>query len=136
MTVIGLGTDIVEIDRVRAALQAQPRLAARLFTPEERAYCDRRADPAPHYAARFAAKEAVAKAVGRHLHWQEVSITSGSQGQPGLVLTGDSARWAGVTRGASFLLSLSHSRDYATATVLLLAPPGPGQDEFSPRVRV
>ena len=134
--VTGLGTDIIEIERMRAALHAHPRLVARLFTPEERAYCDRRADPAPHYAARFAAKEAAAKAVGRHLRWQEVAVVSGPEGRPALALTGESARWSGLSRGASFLVSLSHSRDYALATVVRLAPPGPPEDRLSPRVRV
>jgi holo-[acyl-carrier protein] synthase len=127
MMVRGLGVDMVEIARLRAALARQPRLAARLFTPAERAYCESHADPAPHFAARFAAKEAVAKAVGRHLRWQEVEVVTEPSGRPSLSFTGESAA---VTRGASFLVSLSHSRDYAVAAVVMLAPsPGLPEDE-------
>jgi holo-[acyl-carrier protein] synthase len=123
----GLGVDIVEIARMRAALARQPGLTVRLFTPRERAYCDSHRDPAPHYAARFAAKEAVAKAVGRHLRWQEVEVVTEASGRPALSLTGESAE---VTRGGSFLVSLSHSRDYAVAAVVMVAPPlGLPEDE-------
>lgn len=97
-------------------------MAARLFTERERAYCERRADPAPHYAARFAAKEATAKALGRWLRWQEVEITSESSGRPHLLLRGEAERVARVSAGARLLVSLSHSREFAVASVLLLAP--------------
>jgi holo-[acyl-carrier protein] synthase len=125
-----LGIDIVEISRFRDALARRPGLAARLFTAREREYCERRADPAPHYAARFAAKEAAAKAAGRYLRWQEVEVVSGPSGAPALSITGQSARWAEVTRGARFLVSLSHSREHAVAVVALLSPEqGPPEDE-------
>lgn len=116
-----VGLDIIEIDRMRQALRRRPRLAARLFTDRERAYCDRRADPAPHYAARFAAKEATAKALGRWLRWQEVEVTHGAEGRPLLKLTGEAAALAQVAEGARLLVSLSHSRDYAVAWVGLVA---------------
>lgn len=125
-----LGVDIVEIGRFREALARRPRLAARLFTAREREYCERRADPAPHYAARFAAKEATAKAVGRCLRWQEVELVLDRTGAPALSITGDSARWADVARGARFLVSLSHSREHAVAVVALLSPEqGPPEEE-------
>lgn len=117
-----LGIDMVEIGRVREALARRPGLKARLFTAREREYCERHADPAPHYAARFAAKEAAAKAVGRYLRWQEVEVVRGRAGAPALSVTGDSARWAEVTRGARFLVSLSHSKDHAVAVVALISP--------------
>jgi len=118
-----VGLDIIEVDRMRQALRRRPRLAARLFTDRERAYCDRRADPAPHYAARFAAKEATAKALGRWLRWQEVEVTHGAEGRPLLKLTGEAAALAHVAEGAHLLVSLSHSRDYAVAWVGLVAGP-------------
>jgi len=135
MDVSALGLDIIEIHRLRQALARHPRLAERLFTPAERAYCDGHADPAPHYAARFAAKEAVAKAVGRHLHWQEVEVMADFGGRPCLRLYGLSAQWAGVHRGVTFLLSLSHSRDNAVAAVIMLSPP-PSLPEDEPYQRV
>jgi len=128
-----LGIDIIEVDRIRQALRRRPGLASRLFTEPERAYCDRRGDPAPHYAARFAAKEATAKAVGRWLRWHDVEVLSERSGRPVLVLSGEAAALAQVARGARLLLSLSHSRDYAVACVLLLAPQEiAGRDENLP----
>ncbi|MGD0113605.1 MAG: holo-ACP synthase [Armatimonadota bacterium] len=115
-----LGTDIVEIGRIRGALGRRPGLAARLFTEKERAYCERRSDPAPHYAARFAAKEATAKALGRWLRWQEVEVLNDERGRPLLQLTGEAAALAHIAEGGRLLVSLSHGRDYAIAVVALL----------------
>ncbi len=131
-----IGVDIVEIARVRAALARRPGLRERLFTPSERAYCDGFPDPAPYYAVRFAAKEAVAKAAGRHLRWHEVEVVRESGGKPGVQITGESADWAGVTRGAEFLLSLSHSREYAVAMVVRQFVPHAPEDFISPRALV
>lgn len=117
-----LGIDIVEIDRIRHALERWPRMAARLFTDRERVYCDERGDPAPHYAARFAAKEATAKALGRWLRWQDVEIARDASGRPHIVLHGEAAALARVSEGNQLLVSLSHSRDYAVASVLLVGP--------------
>ena len=115
-----LGVDIIEIERLRRALARWPRLAPRLFTARERASCDRRADPAPCYAARFAAKEAAAKALGRWLRWHEVEIKTNSDGRPALSLSGDAAELARISEGGRLLLSLSHSRDYAVACVIFV----------------
>ncbi len=117
-----IGIDIIEIERIRQALERRPGLAARLFTEGEREYCDRRADPAPHYAARFAAKEATAKALGRWLRWQEVEVVKEQTGRPRLALYGEAAALARLAEGGGLLVSLSHSRDYAVACVVL-APP-------------
>jgi holo-[acyl-carrier protein] synthase len=120
----GLGIDIIEIDRLRQALRRRPRLAARLFTERERAYCDRHGDPAPRYAARFAAKEAAAKALGRPLRWHEVEVAVDAGGRPALALSGKAAEAARTPRGGQLLVSLSHSRDYAVACVALVLPAG------------
>jgi holo-[acyl-carrier protein] synthase len=117
-----LGIDITETSRIRQALERWPEMRARLFTQREREYCEQKADPAAHYAARFAAKEATAKAVGRWLRWQEVEVVSGERNRPTLELSGESAEIAGVTEGARLLLSLSHSREYAVAVVARVAP--------------
>lgn len=117
-----IGIDIVEIERIRRALLRWPGFAARLFTPGERTYCERRADTAPHYAARFAAKEAAAKALGRPLRWHDVEVTSDERGQPRLILSGRAAALAGISEGGRLLVSLSHSRQHAVACVLLLHP--------------
>ena len=132
-----LGTDIVEIDRIRDALRRRPGLAARLFTEKERAYCEQRSDPAPHYAARFAAKEATAKALGRWLRWQEVEVVNDERGRPSLRLTGETAALAHTCEGGRLLVSLSHGRDYAVAVVALLLPEHvrPDASASSPGVR-
>lgn len=117
-----LGIDIIEIPRIRQAFGRHPRLAARLFTPRERAYCDRRSDPAPHYAARFAAKEATAKAIGRWLRWHDVEVLNDDAGKPFLALTGEAGALAHIAEGGRLLVSLSHGRDYAVACVALLLP--------------
>lgn len=122
MMVESLGVDIIEIERLRQALRRRPRLAERLFTARERALCQQRADPAPCYAARFAAKEATAKAVGRWLRWHEVEVQTEPSGRPRLALAGEAARLAHLDEGAQLLVSLSHSRDHAIAVVALVSP--------------
>ena len=115
-----LGIDMVEVERMRQGLRRWPRMVARLFTEGERAYCEAKADAAPHYAARFAAKEAAAKAVGRWLRWQEVEVVSDACNRPVLHLIGESAQVARIPEGARLLVSLSHSRNYAIAVVALV----------------
>jgi holo-[acyl-carrier protein] synthase len=128
---ITIGTDIIEIDRIRQALARRPALASRLFTEQERAYCDQRADAAPHYAARFAAKEAVAKAIGQSLAWRQVEILNDARGRPLVVLHQQAAALAQLAGGGSIQISLSHSRDYALATALLQLPESTPEDEPS-----
>src|ERR1041385_6832433 len=84
---IGLGTDIIEVERVRGVLERQgERFLQRVFTDEERAYCSGMKYPHKHYAARFAAKEAVSKSfptgIGAELGWRSVSIYPGERHQP------------------------------------------------------
>ena len=110
-----IGIDIVEISRMAQALARRPKLYARLFTPAERCYCDGKRNAAQHYAVRFAAKEAVAKALGRSLSWQEVEITRGTTGPPQALLHGAAATTAA---GGKIQISLSHSDGYAVACAL------------------
>src|SRR3990172_7761925 len=93
-TVTGIGIDIIEVGRLERALRRRPALALRLFPPAERAYCGRMRRSAIHYAARFAAKEAVAKALGRPLRWQEVEIERSARGQPSVRFHGEAGRIA------------------------------------------
>ena len=75
-----VGLDLIEIERIHEALERYPRFRDRCFTAAEQEYCDSRANPAQHYAARFAGKEAVGKALGfgvaRAFAWKEVEITA------------------------------------------------------------
>src|SRR4051794_41781834 len=88
-----VGIDLIEIDRVERALERRPRLAERLFTPAELAYARERARPGRHLAARFAAKEAVIKALGRGVPPKEIEVVSGKP--PRLQLHGQAAEVAG-----------------------------------------
>jgi holo-[acyl-carrier protein] synthase len=113
----GVGIDIVEIERIERALARRPRLAERLFTDAERAYAAERARPARHLAARFCAKEAVAKAlVLRAWSPREIEIVSGEPA-PSVRLSGRTAERAGE-RGEALRVSLTHSRDIAAAVAV------------------
>lgn len=120
MRIAGMGVDIIEIERIEAALLSRRNLARRLFTDAELRYC--RAKPASqyaHFAGRFAAKEAVTKALGRSVGWREVSIENDPLGKPQARLTG---RAAEAAAGGTVLVSISHSRDYAVAHAVLVKP--------------
>jgi holo-[acyl-carrier protein] synthase len=110
---IGLGIDLIEIDRVERALERRPRLAERLFTPAELSYARSRARPGRHLAARFAAKEAVIKALGRPLPPLEIEVEAGEP--PRVRLHGRAAELAGDRQ---IVISLTHSRESAAAVAV------------------
>ncbi len=119
--IVGVGVDIVEISRIEAALQRHgERFLRRIFTPTERAYCERfGTQRALHYAARFAAKEAFSKAIGtgmrRPCRWCDIGVVNGDAGRPELQLFGELAeRYAGYV----FHVSLSHTATHAVAVVV------------------
>lgn len=124
-TVLGLGVDIVEVDRIeQACARHGERFINRIFTEDERAYCMGMKNPWPHFAARFAAKEAASKAfatgIGAEFGWTSVSICKGDQGQP-LAQFSESAYSLLSKMGASdLLLSLSHTRKLAIAAAILI----------------
>ncbi|MDA8287638.1 MAG: holo-ACP synthase [Actinomycetota bacterium] len=117
----GIGLDLVEIERFRAVLDRRPRIAERLFCEHERAAAARRADPVPSLAARFAAKEAVMKALGVGLgafDFAEVCVHRLESGAPRLELTGRAAQLVALL-GVEFLdVSLSHTTKMAGAVVV------------------
>jgi holo-[acyl-carrier protein] synthase len=110
---LGVGIDLIEIERVERALERRPKLADRLFTPGELAYARERARPGRHLAARFAAKEAVIKALGRGVPPREIEVVSGKP--PKLRLHGLAAEVAG---DAEIAISLTHSRESAAAVAI------------------
>lgn len=117
---MGVGIDLLEIERLERALERRPRLAERLFTARERAYAEGKARPAQHLAARFCAKEAVAKALGLEAwSWQDIEVLGG--GPPELVLHGPLA-------GKEVEVSLTHSKGMAgaVAMVRVTSTAGPG----------
>ncbi len=119
--ICGLGLDIVEIARVAEMLARWPqRFVERVFTPEEIAVCESRSSRAAAFAARFAAKEAFAKALGtgvdKDFSWKDFAVHNQCSGRP---LPRLSARLAARLQGVNVHLSLSHSEHYATAIVVL-----------------
>src|SRR5215510_14187596 len=112
---VGLGIDLIEIDRVERALERRPLLAERIFTPAELAYARERARPGRHLAARFAAKEAVIKALGQTVPAREIEVESGKP--PTIRLHGEAAEVAG---DAQLSISLTHSRESAAAVALAM----------------
>jgi holo-[acyl-carrier protein] synthase len=115
----GVGIDLLEIDRLERALERRPRLAERLFTDGERAYAATRARPAMHLAARFCAKEAVAKALGlREWSWRDVEVVGGGDGPPEVRLSGSAATRASEL-GAQVRISLTHTRATAGAVAIV-----------------
>lgn len=122
--IIGVGVDLVEHERVKNVMERhEGRFARKLFTDEERAYCEARAMPHIHYAARFAAKEAFLKAVGlgmsNGMRWRDCGIVNNPLGQPDLAIIGNGLKRChemGVTHS---FVSLSHSRGHAIAMVIL-----------------
>ncbi len=121
--VLGLGTDLVEIPRFRAVLDRRPRLADRVFDERERAALAGRRDPVPGLAARFAAKEAVMKALGVGLGafaLAEVEVSRREGGEPVVELHGRAAALAERRGVREWRLSLSHTGTTAMAVVLAL----------------
>lgn len=125
MTPLGLGIDLVEVGRIRELLTKHgERFKERTFTAGEIAYCDACADPAMHYAARFAAKEATAKAIGTGLwaqgvDWKDIEVVRAESGKPTLHLHGGAKGHAEQQGVTSMLISLTHTRDLAMAQVIL-----------------
>ncbi len=117
----GVGIDLIEIERIERALERRPRLAKRLFTPDEIAYAAGRARPGRHLAARFAAKEAVMKALGtgaRGVAWREIEVLPNHRGKPLVYLHGRAEKRAERIGLEELDISLSHSRDFAVAFVV------------------
>jgi holo-[acyl-carrier protein] synthase len=118
---VKVGVDLIEIDRIRQALERYPRFRERCFTEAERAYCDSRPNPAQSYAARFAGKEAVGKALGygvaRAFAWREVEIAG--RPKPSVRLSGRIAAWAERAGAGAIDLSMTHSRDLASAVAIV-----------------
>ncbi len=119
-----IGVDLIEIERVRRALDRYPSFRERCFTEAERAYCDSRPNPAQHYAARFAAKEAIGKALGfgvaRAFAWRDVEISG--RPKPRVSLSGRVAQWAERVQAGAIDLSMTHSRELATAVCVVADP--------------
>ncbi len=125
----GIGVDIIEINRIREVIDRQgDRFIDKVFTAVEIAYCRARKIPYQHFAARFAAKEAVAKALSTgwrgEFRWKDIEVSNNELGQPSVTLHGAiSERLA----GSRIFLSLSHSDNSVVAFVVIETDPVPGE---------
>jgi len=121
LSIVGIGVDAVDVQRFRVSLGRTPSMRTRLFTPEELAYVAPKSDPVPSLAARFAAREAVMKAMGLGLGafgFHEVWVSRAATGEPSLVVTGRAAELAAERGITAWLLSLTHTDSVAVASVV------------------
>ncbi len=130
MTVLAHGIDIVDVERIARVLQAhEGRFLERCFTPDERAYAMGRHEPAVHLAARFALKEAVTKAigtgVGQGVSWLDVELVRTPSGAPEVRLTGKAADIAQAMGITAWHVSVSHTRELASASAIGVADDQP-----------
>jgi holo-[acyl-carrier protein] synthase len=118
---VKVGLDVIEIERISVALARHATFRERCFTEAERDYCESRPNPAQHYAARFAGKEAVGKALGfgvaRAFAWKDVEIAG--RPKPDVRLSGRVAEWANGVGAGPIDLSLTHSRELAAAVCVV-----------------
>ncbi len=122
MALAGIGVDMLEISRMERVIERRPSFLRRVFTDEECAYCDRTARPAEHYAARFAAREAVLKALGcgfsDGVRVKDVSVVNDETGRPQAKLEGRAAEIAAKQGVREIALSISHTRGVAVANAV------------------
>ena len=123
MHIFGIGIDVVEVERIASAIQrhGEPFLA-KLFTTAEREYCEARKNPAMHFAARFAAKEAVAKSLGTGIGGNagllDMEIVHDPSGAPKIHLSGAAEAYAKDHGITEIQISLTHAREYAAANAI------------------
>ncbi len=126
MRIFGIGIDVVEVARIASAIERHGEtFLMKIFTPAEREYCETRKTPAMHYAARFAAKEAVSKAlgtgIGRNAGLRDLEILNDPAGAPKLHLSGAAGIFAKEHGITDIQISLTHAREYAAANAIALA---------------
>ena len=121
----GLGNDIIAVERIASAINRRgPRFLERLFTEKERLYCNQFRDSIPHFAGRFAAKEAIVKALGtgfRGISWHDIEIINNDSGKPVAHFT---PRLQEIVGERTLLISISHCKEYATAVAVLYSENG------------
>jgi len=136
MMILGTGLDIVEVDRVREMCSKwDGKFEERIFTRRELAYCKRKKQTYQSLAARFAAKEALFKALGTgwsfSMCWKDVEITNDKLGKPNVILSGKTQKIAEGMGVKKAMVSLSHTKQYAVANVILMGEPEFGVRNFS-----
>jgi len=129
---VGIGTDLVDLDRFRRVLERTPGVVARLFTDAERAYAERRRDPTERLAARFAAKEAALKALGLGIGavpFRDIEVVRADSGRPALVMHAAAAAAAASQGVRRWHLTLSHTDHIAQAIAIAEGLDGGGSCE-------
>ncbi len=121
--IYGIGTDIVQVTRLQRSMEQNPRMAEKIFTDAEIEYCESRASKYQSYAARFAGKEAVMKALGTgwdaRVHWLNIEIIKPEDAAPYVVLYNDAKAFALKQGLGKIHISISHERENATAFVVI-----------------
>lgn len=121
--ILGIGTDIVRVDRLKRSIEQNEHFVDKIFTPLEIDYCDARASRFQSYAARFAAKEAVMKAIGTgwdgRINWIDIEVVRDSLGKPSIICHRASLAFMEQHGVTSIHLSLTHEQEYAIAYVIL-----------------
>ena len=112
--IVGIGVDIIEVERIQKLAEKSPRFLKRVYSAEEIKYCEGKKNKFQHLAARFAAKEAFFKALGWKINWTDVGISNFPSGKPQLLITSEESLPFDATH-----VSISHLRDYAVACVIL-----------------
>jgi holo-[acyl-carrier protein] synthase len=125
MQLFGIGIDVVEVGRIASSLEEfGEKFATRIFTEGERAYCRSKAKPELHFAARFAVKEAAAKAlgtgIGKDVGWLDLEVMRGESGEPLLLVSGKAKAFCEAHQICEIKISLTHARDYAAANAIAL----------------
>ncbi|MFN6944280.1 MAG: holo-ACP synthase [Cytophagaceae bacterium] len=122
--ILGTGTDIVEVERIQKAIEKNDHFKLRVFSTVEIAYCEQKINKYESYTGRFAAKEAFFKALGSgwrgKLSFSEVSVENNELGKPSIFLSGETAN--AVEGSAVIHVSISHTKDFATAIVIIEKP--------------
>ena len=114
--IYSIGTDIIEVKRIEQAIERFGKhFLDRLFCAEEQNYCNRFRDSGRHFAGRFAAKEAIVKALGKGVNWLDITISNDSHGKPIVILSDNLMH---MFDSPNILISISHCREYATAFAL------------------
>lgn len=125
MNLFGIGIDVIEVDRIESSIaQFGDTFTHKIFTEKERLYCDAQKRPAMHYAARFACKEAVSKAlgtgIGKHLGWLDMEVIRKKSGEPELKLMGKGADFAKKNKLSQVKTSITHAQHYAASNAVAL----------------
>lgn len=115
--IMGLGIDIIEVERIKRFVEKNPHFLERIFTPEEIIYCQKKKNKYQHFAARFAAKEAFFKALGRKIKWTDIGLVNLSSGKPQIEIKGGKLKEKFSSNNIH--VSIAHLSQYAAAVVIL-----------------